>query len=177
MVEDEAELVRRSTEGDGDAFSVLVLRYETPINKLVSRYVRDTDEASDVTQRVFIRAYERIDSFRGESSFRTWLHRIAVRMALNHIRGQRTFEDVEVTEIPAFTSSLDTSRLVAGEVWRRVSAFLKDLPPQQRLIVEMRLFHDLSFAEIAACADCSEGAARSSFHHGLKRIRAAFPQG
>ena len=118
----------------------------------------------------FVRAFEKLSEFRGEAAFRTWLFRIAINLALNHVRG--THADLApLGDVASFTTSLQTSRLVAAEVWRKVSARLDDLPPKQRLALELRIFHDLSFDEIAVIAGFSVQSAKANYHHAVKRLR------
>lgn len=169
-------LVERVLAGDRSAADALVREHQPGILRLVRRYVRRAEDAEDVAQRAFLNAFEKLADFRRESSFRTWLYRIAVHVALNHVRGaSREGPIADMDDLPAFTSSLETSRLVAAEVWGRVAARLEELPPKQRLTVELRLFHELSFREIAALADCSEDSAKVNFHHGIKRLRGLVP--
>lgn len=161
----------RFADGDRTAFDELVRKYERSIVTLVRRYVSVEEDAKDVAQRTFVRVLERIDSFRSQSSFRTWLYRIAVNLALDHKRGDKNGSAVPLEDDVAFTNSLGTERLVAAEVWRKVSARLEELPPRQRLVVELRVFHDLSFEEIGAIVDSTEDAAKANYHHGVKRLR------
>jgi RNA polymerase sigma-70 factor (ECF subfamily) len=167
----DGDAIARFRAGDRAAFDELVRKYERSIVNLVRRYVAIEEDAKDVAQRTFVRVIERIDSFRSRSSFRTWLYRIAVNLALDHARGDRNDSAVPLDDDVAFTSSLGTEKLVAAEVWRKVSARLAELPPRQRLVVELRVFHDLSFEEIGAIVDSSEDAAKSNYHHGVKRLR------
>ncbi|MFT3773645.1 MAG: RNA polymerase sigma factor [Minicystis sp.] len=169
--DEDAAALARFAAGDNTAFDALALKYRAALVTLVRRYVKSPDDAEDVAQRALLRAFERIKTFRGDAPFRAWLFRIAVHAALNHVRGQGRIEDVDVDDIASFTLALDTRRLVAAELWRKVSARLDELPPKQRLVVELRLFHDLSFDEIAGVADCSEDSAKANFHHGVKRLR------
>jgi RNA polymerase sigma-70 factor (ECF subfamily) len=168
------DLVARFRAGERGAFDDLVRRYQDSVNALVRRYVKSEDDAREVTQKAFVRAFERIDTFRGESSFGTWVHRIGINFALNHIRGQDRHEPLE-DDLRAFTNSLGTERLVAAEMWRKVHARLAELAPKQRLVVELRLFHELSFREVAVLADCSEDSARVTFHQAVKRLRSLIP--
>lgn len=138
---------------------------------LVRRYVTVEEDAKDIAQPTFVRVLERIDSFRAESRFRTWLYRIAVNLALDHVRGEKHARSIPIEDDVAFTNSLGTDKLVAAEVWRKVSARLAELPPRQRLVVELRVFHDLSFEEIGAIVDSTEDAAKMNYHHGVKRLR------
>lgn len=163
--------IARFRSGDRTAFDELIRKYERPIVSLVRRYVPVEEDAKDVTQRTFVRVLERIESFESRSSFRTWLYRIAVNLALDHVRGERNANVVPLEDDVAFTRSLGTEKLVAAELWRKVSARLADLPPRQRLVVELRVFHDLSFEEIGAIVDSSEDAAKTNYHHGVKRLR------
>ena len=165
------DAIERYRAGDAAAFDLLVKRHEPQIRKLVLRYVKNEEDAKDVTQRVFMRAHEKLATFRGESSFRTWIHRISVNLALNHLRGAPMTTSFPLEDVASFTHSLATSKLVAAEVWRKVGARLEALPPMQRLVVELRVFHDLSFKEVAAITDCSEDSAKANFHHGVKTLR------
>lgn len=165
-------LVERMRAGDRSAYDDLVRTYEQAIARLVRRYVNNDEDAKDVTQRTFVRVFERLDSYRGDARFRTWLYRVAVNMALDHVRGAPPGESVPIEDDVAFTNSLGTERLVAAEIWRKVQARLADLPPKQRLVVELRVYHDLSFEEIAAIVDSTEDAAKVNYHHAVKRLRA-----
>ncbi len=167
----DAERVAAAQRGDRGAFDALVAKYEAPIHGLVRRYVKREADADDVAQRAFLRAFEHIGTFRGASAFRTWLHRIAVHEALGQIRVRDRTEPAELDDLPAFTHSLTTGKLVAKELWQKVERRLAELPPKQRLVLELRVFHDLAFREIAAVADCSEDSAKANFQHAVKRLR------
>lgn len=172
--DEDAAALARYRAGEKDAFDGLVAKYREPLVALVLRYVKNDADAQDVAQRAFLRAFEKLHTFRGDSAFRTWLFRIAIHLALNQIRGQgRTTNAIELDDIASFTNALETGRLVAAEIWNKVVARLDELPPKQRLVVELRLFHELSFKEIATVAGSSEDSAKANFHHGVKRLRSA----
>ena len=168
----DAAAVARARSGDPAAFAELLARHRPALVALVHRYVKNEADAEDVAQRALLRAYEKLATYRGEAAFRAWLFRIAIHLALNLVRGRDRAELIDVDDLAAFTSALDTQRLVAAELWRKVAVRLDELPPKQRLVVELRLFHELSFQEVAAAADCSEESAKANFHHGVKRLRA-----
>lgn len=170
----DAELVDQFLAGDRAAFDTLVLRHQAAVRRLVLRYVKSEADAKDITQNAFVRAFEKLSAFRGEAAFRTWLFRIAINLALNHVRGKPA-DLAPIGDVAAFTSSLQTSKLVAAEVWRKVSARLDDLPPKQRLALELRIFHDLSFEEVATIAGFSVESAKANFHHAVKRLRGLLP--
>lgn len=167
----DAELVEQARAGVRGAFDALVARHQDAIAGLVRRYVKNEADSSDVAQRAFLKAYEHLGSFRGASAFRTWLHRIAVHEALAHLRVRDRTEPAELDELPAFTHSLTTGKLVAAELWGKVEKRLAELPPKQRAVLELRVFHDLSFKEIAPLAGCSEDSAKVNYLHAVKRLR------
>lgn len=171
---DGAALVRYRA-GDRTALDDVVRRHEPALRNLALRYVKREEDARDVVQRTFARALERIDSFRGDSQFRTWLFRIAIHLAIDHVRGEKRAQSVPIDDDVAFTHSLGTDKLVAAEVWRKVSQRLAELPPRQRLVFELRTFHELTFEEVAAVVGSSEDAAKVNYHHALKRLRSLLP--
>lgn len=167
---DEA-LAEQARGGDRAAADELARRHLPILARLVRRYVPERD-ADDVAQRAMVRALERVATFRGESSFRSWLHRIAVNVALNHVRDTRREAPAEIDEAELITNSLGTARLVAREAKARLLDALGELPPKQKRCVELRLFRELSFAEVAAEVGISEDSAKANFHHAMKRLRA-----
>jgi RNA polymerase sigma-70 factor (ECF subfamily) len=173
-VDPDAALVAQFLAGDRSAFDALVRRHQPAVRRLVQRYVKSEADAKDITQVAFERAFEKLSEFRGEARFRTWLFRIAINLALNHVRGT-TAELAPIEDVAAFTCSLQTSQLVEAELWRKVSARLDDLPPKQRLALELRIFHDLTFEEVAGIAGFSVESAKANFHHALKRLRGLLP--
>ena len=171
MTDDDAALVARAKGGDRAAREELARRHLPLLARLVRRYVPEHD-AEDVAQRAVMRALDKLDSFRGEASFRSWLHRIAVNVALNHVRDGRRLEPRAIDEADLITNTLGTAKLVAKEAKARLSRAVEDLPPKQRASVELRLFHDMSFAEVARQMGITEDSAKANFHHALKRLRA-----
>jgi RNA polymerase sigma-70 factor (ECF subfamily) len=167
--------IARFRAGERAAFDDIVRKYEAPIRRLVLRYVKVEEDAKDLAQRTFTQAFQALESFRAESHFRTWLFRIAVNLAVDHTRGAYQTKTVPLSDDAAFTNSLGTEKLVAAEVWRKVSARLAELPPRQRLVFELRTFHELSFEEVAAVVGSSEDAAKVNYHHALKRLRSLLP--
>ena len=162
-------LVERFRAGDRRAFDELVRKYQRPIYYMVLRYVKDGDEAKDVAQRAFVRAFEGLAGFRADAAFRTWLYRIAVNLALNHLRDHR--RHVEVDETSATVEAVGAGRLADAQARGRLRAALDALPPKQRLVLELRVYEELPFREVAEIAGCSENAAKVNFHHAVKRLR------
>lgn len=169
--DEDALAVERHRAGDARAFDGLVRKYQRPIYYLALRYVKNADDAKDVAQRAFVRAYQALGGFRGASSFKTWLYRIAVNSSLNHLRDHVRERPAEIADDALVAEAVGAARLDAGDDRRRLLAALEVLPPKQRLVVELRVFEDLSFKEVAEVAECSENAAKVSFHYAVKKLR------
>jgi RNA polymerase sigma-70 factor (ECF subfamily) len=167
------DLVARLRGSDRSAFDELFRRHAATLSRLVRRYVRSDDEADDIAQRTFVRAYEKIQTFRGDSALRTWLFRIGINLALNHVRDGAA-DALPLEDDQAFARTIGTTQFTARELWAKVRTRLPELPPKQRLIFELRVFHDLSFEQVAAVAGCGEESAKANYHHALKRIRSFF---
>jgi len=169
--DEDAERVERFRAGDRRAFDELVRRYQRPIFGLVLRYVRDRDEAKDLAQRTFVRALEGLEGFRQRARFRTWLYRIAVNLAKNHLRDRkpRVAVDDDVAAVPP----VGDAHLRSAEERTRLLRAVDALPPKQRLILELRVYEELSFREVGEIAGCSENAAKVNFHHAVKRLKEA----
>ena len=168
----DAELVDRAREGARAAFEALVRRYQKPLYFLCLRYVHDHDAAADLTQRAFIRALEKMDELREAHIFRSWLFRIGANLALNHLRDHARFVDEESPdpEEPAVVPEAHL-RLEAAEDALALRRAVADLPTKQRMTLELRVYEELSFKDIAAALDTTEGAAKVNFHYAVRRLK------
>ncbi|MFP4147797.1 MAG: RNA polymerase sigma factor RpoE [Halorhodospira sp.] len=174
------ELVQRVQAGDKHAFDVLVLRYQQKLVKLIGRYVRDPQEALDVAQEAFIKAYRALPGFRGESSFYTWLYRIGVNTAKNHLvaQGRRPpdsdvdAQDAERYDIDTMLREQDTPEAEAyrDEVERTVINAIADLPEELRTAVTLRELEGMSYQEIAQVMECPVGTVRSRIFRAREAI-------
>ncbi|MBI5534230.1 MAG: sigma-70 family RNA polymerase sigma factor [Deltaproteobacteria bacterium] len=167
----EEELVARAAAGDRVAFDVIVARHSDSMKRAVARFVVEPRDAADLVQIALEKAYAALPTFRRESSLRTWLHRIATNTALNHVRANAPRKQVQVEDANLATTPFRTTRVSARGMMRRLTEALDVLPERQRTIVEMRLLRELSFAEIAEAAGCSEDAAKMTYHRAMERIR------
>lgn len=168
----DAELVGRVRSGDREAFAELVRRHGDALYAFAARLTRDADRALDVTQEAFLKAFAALDRYRGESAFRTWLFAIA----LNGVRStwrRRSREEVGLEAVDGAADPNPGPDRAAGEAEeaRRVARWLARLPPKQRAAVVLRVYEGLSFREIGEVLGCREGAARVSYHHGIKKLR------
>ncbi len=173
--EDEV-LVDRFRAGDARAFEELVKRHQRAVFYLARRFVRDDDEAKDVAQRAFVKAYQGLHGLRGGGAFRTWIYRIASNLALNHIRDHARVQPTEDAGRDVPVDAVGADRLDDAERRERILVALDRLPPKQRLVVELRVFQELSFREVGEAAGCSENAAKVNFHHAVKKLRACMEE-
>ena len=164
---DDERLVERFLGGDRAAFDTLVRRYQRPIYWLALRYVGNDADAKDVAQRALVQAFVKLEQLRAGGSFRSWVYRTAANLSLNVLRDRKPqtalADDVAV--------ALTREPLLEEEAQRRLREAVTKLPPQQRLVVELRIFEELPFAAVAEVAECSEDSAKVNFHHALKRLR------
>ena len=168
-VEDIA-LVERYLAGDMRAFDELMIRYERQIYRVCYRFVDNRDDAMDLAQEVFIKAFEHLTSFRRESSLKTWLYRIAMNHCINHVKKHRR-EFVEVNEAtgsihPSVHSDMENRE--QREMFRRL---VKKLPPKQKAIMEMRIHEQLSYDEIARMSGRSVSTIKASVFFALEKLR------
>jgi RNA polymerase sigma-70 factor, ECF subfamily len=170
---DDTSLLSRARNGDREATELLVSRYLRDVFEMAARILGDRDLAQDAAQDAFVNALGALHRFRGESSFRTWLLRIAMNSArtLARRRGRRREIALDVVEDVAGDSVDETTRIATADEAKRIETVLQRLPEKQRMAVTLRLQQSLSYAEVAAALDCSEGAARVNYHLGVKRLR------
>ncbi len=173
----DGELVARARAGSQSAFETLVRRYQKPVYYLILRYVRDADDAADLAQRAFIRAFDKVTELRGDHVFRTWLFRIAVNLALNFLRDNARFIDDEAAGTGLMEAPIGASRLEAGEESAALRRAVAQLPTRQRMTLELRVYEELSFREIAEALDTTEGAAKVNFHYAVRKLRTLLVDG
>jgi RNA polymerase sigma-70 factor (ECF subfamily) len=167
----DAALVARARRGERGAFDDLVRRHQRGLWRLVRRYVGSDADAADVTQQAFVRAYRALDRFRGDASVRTWLFRIGINVALNHVRDRAREEPSDTAGDDLAVGAAAPRAIHAAQRAKVLRAAVAELPPKQRMVLELRVFDDLPFREVAALADCTENAAKVSFHYAVKRLR------
>jgi RNA polymerase sigma-70 factor (ECF subfamily) len=168
----DGELVHRARGGSRPAFEALVRRYQKPIYFLCLRYVRDQDLACDVVQRTFIRAIESLDELRDPDFFRGWLFRIGVNLALNQLREHGRF--VAQQQAPAEDGTPGVHAVLeAVEESHVLQEAVSRLPARQRRVVELRVYQELPFREIAVALATTANAAKVSYHHAVKKLKRA----
>ena len=167
----DAQLVRRVQKGEKGAFDLLVLKYQHKIVNLVMRYVRDPDQALDITQEAFLKAYRALPRFRGDAAFYTWMYRIAVNTAKNYLAAQRRrpmdveldMQDPEQYELHAKLKETDTPEgmTLSHELHETVERAIAALPDDLRTAIVLRELDGMSYEEIAQTMECPVGTVRS----------------
>ncbi|CAM3581824.1 RNA polymerase sigma factor RpoE [Parendozoicomonas haliclonae] len=178
--ETDLQLVERVRKGDKRAFDLLVIKYQHKILGLVGSYVHDFQEVQDVTQEAFIKAYRAMGQFRGDSAFYTWLYRIAINTAKNHLvsKGRRPPDtDVDVYDAENYEGAfplkdLETpeNNLQKNQVEEAIYGVINNLPDELRTAVTLREFEGLSYEEIAQVMDCPVGTVRSRIFRAREAI-------
>ncbi|MFK7892534.1 MAG: RNA polymerase sigma factor RpoE [Granulosicoccus sp.] len=173
-------LVERVQRGDKSAYDLLVLKYQHKITHLVSRYVHDTHETQDVTQEAFIKAYRGLGNFRGESAFYTWLYRIAINTAKNHLvtMGRKISDTgIDAADAEQYDSgaalrenATPEREMVTSQIARIVEESIAALPDDLREAITLREFEGMSYEEIAIAMDCPIGTVRSRIFRAREAI-------
>ena len=175
------KLVERAQAGDKHAFELLVAKYQRKLGRLLSRFVRDAAEVEDVAQEAFIKAYRALPSFRGESAFYTWLYRIGINTAKNHLLANKRrppantpfdAEEAESFEEGGLLHEVSTpeNELMSKQVVDVVQASLQQLPEDLRSALTLREIEGLSYEEIASVMNCPIGTVRSRIFRAREAV-------
>ena len=174
------QLVDRVLGGDKNAFNLLVLRYQHRVAAIVGRFVHDSQEAEDVCQEAFIKAYRALSLFRGDSAFYTWLYRIAVNTAKNYLvsRNRRPpssdldYEEAEAVEASGILREIESpeSSLLTAKLEEAIHQAIADLPEDLRTAFTLREFAGMSYEDITEVMDCPVGTVRSRIFRAREAI-------
>ena len=174
------QLVKRIQNGEQQAFTLLVKKYQNRIANILTRYIRNNGDIADVTQEVFIKVYKSLPSFRGESAFYTWLYRIAVNTAKNYLTSQSRrppASDIDATEADSYEGSDalkesdDPEALLhSQDVQKVIMGAIELLPAELKAAIILREFEGMSYDEIANIEDCPIGTVRSRIFRAREAI-------
>jgi RNA polymerase sigma-70 factor (ECF subfamily) len=173
------ELVTRSQTGDSDSFNQLILRWERPIYALAYRVIGREEDARDVCQETFLRAYRALPGFKGEAKFSSWLYRITLNLCRDWIRKQRRApvsqmpEDVDLLEMAAATGPTESIEDLAArrELTAVVAEAMALLPAEQRTAIILKEYHGMTFQEIADLQGCPLSTVKTRLYQGLSVLR------
>jgi RNA polymerase sigma-70 factor, ECF subfamily len=175
---DETELIRKAKRGDREAFGVLVERYQRRVAGVALAVVHNSEDALELAQETFVRAYENLRGFESRSSFSTWLYRIAANLAIDLRRreGRHTFvhgeeAESEIDRLPSSTGD-SFAEFSRRELNHRLRAALDELTPEHRAVILLREVEGLSYDEISDILQCPRGTVMSRLHYARDRLRA-----
>jgi RNA polymerase sigma-70 factor (ECF subfamily) len=184
MADSDTELIKRAQAQDLDAFCLLAERYARRIHLLASHYCQNTQDAEDLSQEVWLKAYQAVQTFRFDSSFYTWLRRITINTFLNHRRSNFFRWRGQSTVVQLLSIDLDDSGELVGSssaspeniynklLFENVVNALAELTPSQRLAFLLRHYEGMSYDEIANAMNCSTGTAKKGVWRAIAKLRA-----
>ncbi len=175
------KLVEKAQKGDKKAFGMLVEKYQRRLTRLLSRMVRDQSEIEDIVQDSFIKAYRAINNFRGDSAFYTWLYRIGINTAKNHLvklgKRPKAMNEVEIEEIENFEDAPDLrsqdtpeSSMMSSQIVTAVNQTIESLPGELKQAISYREMDGLSYEEISEIMKCPIGTVRSRIFRAREAI-------
>lgn len=180
---EEARLIQRAQHGDRAAFDELVRLYDQHVLRLVMKVVKSPEEAKDLYQDVFLKVYRSLGRFRFESRFSTWLYRIVMNVCFDHLRRQKSHEEVQAPanedgQVEYFQSVPDEQQirdpdraLRSGEIRKRIQKALERLGPRERLVFELRHFQGMRLRAIGELCGTSEETAKNSLFRATRKLR------
>ena len=179
------ELVARSRDGDADSFNQLIRRWERPIYALAYRTLGREEDARDVCQDTFLRAFRALHGFKGQAKFSSWLYRIALNLCRDWMRRQRRSptvqmpEDADIAELVASQGPTESIETLVGrrELGRAVALAMAELPEEQRTAIVLKEYHGLTFQEIAELQGCPLSTVKTRLYQGLSVIRRQLEEG
>jgi RNA polymerase sigma-70 factor (ECF subfamily) len=165
-------LVREFLAGRREAFDVIVERHRRPIYQLCYRFAGNHEDAADLAQDTFVRAFRGLKNFKGQSSLATWLYRIGVNVSLNRAAIRKPVsEPIDAAQHIDALAASPVDEIVRGEDAARVRAAIRQLPPKQRATLVLRVYHELPHDEIARVLGSTVGAVKANFFHALGNLR------
>lgn len=184
MASSDEELVARSRGGDLDSFNQLVLRWERPIFALAYRVIGREEDARDVAQETFLRAFRALNGFKGQAKFSSWLYRITLNLCRDWIRKARRTpvsqapEGIDIIELAGAGTPAETIEQLVGRkaLGRAVSKAMAMLPEEQRTAIILKEYHGLTFQEIADMLDCPLSTVKTRLYQGLSVVRKQLEQ-
>ncbi len=167
------QLIEEVRKGLRASYSELVKRHQRGLLRLSMRFMKDTDVAQDVVQDAFIKAYEKLNLFEGRSSFKSWIYQIAVNTARNKLRENR-YDFTNIDDVQLSVSATAENTLVHAAVSEIIQTEVDRLPFKQKTALVLRVYEDMSFAEIAEVMDCPYDTAKANYRHALLKLKETF---
>jgi len=170
-MDEDLDLINRTAAGDREAFNELVLKYQKPLYYLLYRMVSNHEDASDLLQKTFVKAFTGLGSFQRRSTFKTWLYQIAINLAKNVYRDRSKAQQVPIDDVIIRRDPRTLEALIQKESRLLLRQALAGLPEKQRMTVMLRIQEGRKFEEIAEIMQCSLGTAKANYHHGVRKLK------
>jgi RNA polymerase sigma-70 factor (ECF subfamily) len=170
----ERELVNRARKGDDEAFEDLVRMYQEPLYRYMCRLSGNGDDAMELTQNSFVKAYISIGRFRGDSSFKTYLFKIASNTWRNTIRDRGRRRNIDIDQVSIASGDNPHDEVVRVQELKRFWSLVEGLPARQKEALILRVREGYPFDEVAKVMGCTTGSAKASYHHAVMKLKLAF---
>lgn len=167
----DADLVKEFRRGNKEAFSELVTRHSRPLTMTLLRILKDEEEARDISQTAFIKAFEALPRFMMASSFKTWLYSIAMNAARDLLRRRRPTADSEVLDTIADPAESTTERLGKAQYLKKLRESIELLPEKQRLTLQLRVYEEMDYKQIARVLGGTAGGARGNYFQAVRALK------
>jgi len=155
-----------------ETFKKAIFEYRERIFLVILRFIKNRDDAKDLTQETFIRAYRSIDNFRGDSGIYTWLYKIAINLAINYKNRNRISSFSSIDDVPEISGRENSSDgVLNSELGKKMEAAIATLPTRQKAVFILRYYEEKPHAEIAGLLGISEGAVKAHYHQAIRKLR------
>lgn len=171
-MDEDLRLLERYEAGEREAFDDLVRKYQKPLYSFLYRMVSDHEDAADLLQKTFVKAFTGVSGFQKRSSFKTWLYQIAINLAKNLYRDRSRRMQVNLDEVIVRKDPKMLEAMAEAESKQIVRRAVADLPEKQRLTLMLRIQENKKFEEIAGIMNCSVGTAKANYHYAVKKLKA-----
>ncbi|OGW34606.1 MAG: hypothetical protein A2X58_01920 [Nitrospirae bacterium GWC2_56_14] len=165
------DLIDRYAAGDREAFNALVQKHQKPLYALVYRMVSNHEDAADLLQKTFVKAFTGLSGFERRSSFKTWLYQIAINLAKNTYRDRAKVQYVSLDDVVLRKDPRTLDVLIRKEHHNLLLEAVGSLPEKQRMTLTLRVQNGLKFEEIANIMQCSLGTAKANYHHAVQKMK------
>jgi len=170
-MDEDLELIDRTLEGEREAFDDLVRKYQKPLYAMLYRMVSSHEDASDLLQKTFVKAFTGLHGFERRSSFKTWLYQIAINLSKNVYRDRAKVEYVSIDDVVIRRDPHTLELMIRNENRQMLQRALGDLPEKQRITLLLRIQGDRKFEEIAMIMKCSLVTAKTNYHHAVNKLK------
>lgn len=160
-----------------EAFAMVIEHYSQPLYWQIRRMVINHDDANDVLQNTFLKAWSNVENFRGDAKISTWLHKIAVNESITFINKERAKNEASIDDDSFLISNLQADQWFDGDdVQMKLQRAINSLPEKQRVVFNMRYYDEMKYEDISEILGTSVGALKASYHHALKKIETFFDE-